>query len=107
MHPFAVVNSRVLWFDRETVDLDLLERFSHDEIHVVVDPDEIAFAEISGLEKAIPQTVPLCVGSVVSWSMNYTTSLHRYLFTHRIVVEGTGEDHLDEAPCNEILRILD
>ncbi len=48
-HPFAVVNDRALWFDRETVDLDLLERFTKDEIHVVVDADEVAFAELRRL----------------------------------------------------------
>mgnify|MGYP001614507718 FL=1 len=107
LHPFAVRNDRVLFFNRETVDLDLLDRFSKDEIHVVVDPDEMAFAEISGTEKAIPQMAhPVSVGSIVSWARNHSTPLQRYLFQHRIVVQGTGEDHLDEVPANEILRIL-
>ncbi len=107
MHPFAVVNDRVLWFDRETVDLDLLDRFTKDEIHVVVSADEMAFAEISGGEKVIPQMArPVSVGSIVSWAQRSTTPLQRHLFSHRIIVQGTGDDHLDEGPANEILRIL-
>jgi hypothetical protein len=107
LHPFAVVNDRYLFFQRETVDLDLLERFTHDEIHVVTDADECSFAEISGLEKTIPHREPLCIGSVISWAIGHTTELQRWLFAnHRIVVSGTGEDNLDIEPCNEISRIL-
>jgi hypothetical protein len=108
MHPFAVVNDRHLWFNRETCDLDLLERFSRDEIYVACDPDEFAWAEISGLEKAIPQLpAPVSVGSIVSWARLHTTPLQRWLFSHRILVQGMDEDHLDEAPCKQVLEILE
>jgi hypothetical protein len=108
MHPFAVVNDRHLWFNRETCDLDLLERFSRDEIYVACDPDEFAWAEISGLEKAIPQLpMPVSVGSIVSWARLHTTPLQRWLFGHRILVSGTDQDHLDEAPCKQVLEILE
>ncbi len=106
LHPAFVVNDRPLYFDRTTVDLDLLERYSHEEIHVVVDPSEMSFAEISGLDKSLPQGIPLCVDSVVAWARHHTTPMHRHLFTHRIVVRGTGDDHLDEEPAREILGIL-
>lgn len=106
LHPFALVNDRPLYFNRETVDLDLLERFSHDEIHVVTDPSEMSFAEISGAEKSIPQGVPLCVDSTVAWARHHTTKLHRWLFGHRIVIRGTAEDTHDVAPAEEILGIL-
>jgi hypothetical protein len=95
-----------LYFNRETVDLDLLERFERDEIHVVTDPAEMSFAEISGLDKAIPQGQELCINSVVRWAKQNTTPIQRWLFGHRIVVSGTGDDHLDEAPATEILGIL-
>lgn len=107
MHPFAVVNDRALWFNRETCDLDLLERFERAEIYVACDPDEFAWAEVSGLEKAIPQlSSPVSVGSIISWASRNSTPLQRWLFSHRILVQGTDEDHLDEGPANEILRIL-
>lgn len=106
LHPFAVVADRPLYFDRETVDLDLLDCFDREEIHVVTSPDEMAFAEISGLDKSLPQGEPLCVASVVRWARAHTTPLQRWLFTHRIVVRGTGDDHVDEAPAAEILRHL-
>lgn len=108
MHPFAVVNNRTLWFNRETVDLDLLDRFERNEIYVACDPNEFAFAEISGLEKAIPQMqAPVSVGSIVSWGRLHTTPLQRWLFSHRILVQGTDGDHLDEAPCRQVLEILE
>lgn len=107
MHPFCVVNDRALYFQRETCDLDLIDRFKQDEVYVACDPTEFAFAEISGLEKAIPQmSAPISIGSIVSWASRNTTPMQRFLFTHRIVVQGDGSDNLDQAPCNEILRIL-
>lgn len=106
LHPFAVLNDRPLYFDRETVDLDLLERYGPREIHVVTDPDEMAFAEVSGLDKDVPQGDVLNTNSVVDWARGNTTRLHRWLFQHRIVVRGSDGDHLDEAPAAEILGVL-
>jgi hypothetical protein len=107
LHPFAVVNDRVLYFDKFTVDLDLIERFSYGELYVAVDPDEFAFAEISGLEKAIPQLPQtISVPSIVNWARHWTTPMQRWLFEHRIVVQGDGSDHLDEGPCEDILSLL-
>ncbi len=111
LHPFAVKNDRVLFFNASTIDIDLLNRFSRDEIHIVTDPSEMSFAEISGLEKMLPLIAPqlpdpVSIGSIVSWGRHYASPLHRWFFSHRIVVQGTGEDHLDEGPANEILRIL-
>ncbi len=106
LHPFAVKNDRVLYFNGVTVDLDIIDRFTKDEIHVVVSPDEMAFAEISGLEKTVLQADPVSINTIVRWARNHTSPLQRWLFTKRIVVQGTGEDHLDEEPANEILRIL-
>ena len=111
LHPFAVKNDRVLFFKGSTIDIDLLNRFSQDEIHVVTDPNEMSFAEISGLEKMLPLIAPqlpepVSIGSIVAWARAYTIPMQRFLFTHRIVVQGTGDDHLDEMPANEILRIL-
>ncbi len=107
MHPFALVNDRALYFAGTTVDLDLMDRFSRDELYVACDPDEFAWAEVSGLEKSIPQLPqPVSIASIVSWAKNHSTPLQRHLFSHRIIVQGNGDDHLDEEPCKEILRIL-
>lgn len=106
LHPFAVVNDRPLYFNRETVDLDLLECFEREEIHVVCDADEMSFAEISGNEKSLPLGNPLCVDSVVRWARHNTTALQRWLFQHRICVRGRPDDRLDEEPCREILGVL-
>ena len=107
LHPFAVVNDRVLYFNGVTCDLDLIDRFTHDELYVACDPEEFAFAEISGLEKVIPQLpAPISIISIANWAKNWTTPMQRFLFTHRIVVQGDGSDHLDEGPCEDILTLL-
>ncbi len=107
LHPFAVVNDRVLYFDKFTVDLDLIERFTYDELYVAVDPDEFSWAEISGPEKTIPQlSQPISVVSISNWAKHFATPVQRFLFTHRIVVQGDGSDHLDEGPCEDILALL-
>jgi hypothetical protein len=66
----------------------------------------MAFAEISGPEKDIPQGEPLNVNSVVRWARGNTTPLQRWLFTHRLIISGNGDDHLDEEPAAEILGVL-
>ena len=106
LHPMVVLNDRPLYFNRETVDLDLLDRFEKNEIHVVTDPTEMSFAEISGLNKSIPQGQEICINSVVGWAKGNTTPIQRWLFSHKILISGTADDHLDEAPATEILGIL-
>ncbi len=107
LHPLAAKNDRALFFDGTTIDLDFIDRYKQNEVYVACDPDEFSFVEISGLEKAIPQLPsPISIGSIVAWARTHTTPMQRFLFQHRILVQGTDEDHLDEGPANEILRIL-
>jgi hypothetical protein len=111
LHPFAVHVDRYLWFGKTTVDLDLLERFTHDEIHVVTDIDEMSFCELSGHEKAIQQrSEPISERSILSWCNHPTTCLlpiHKWMFAnHRIVVQGDGSDMLDVEPCRQVIEAL-
>ena len=109
LFPFAVKNDRHLSnFGGPTVDSDLFELFSRDEIYVACDPNEMAWAEISGLERCeMPQlSNPSSIDSIVEYARRAATPLQRWIFSHRVIVQGTGDDHLDEEPANEILRIL-
>lgn len=108
-HPFCVLNDRPLSFPitDTTIDLSFIETcFDRSEIHVITDPDESSFAEISGDEKQPISGNVVGVGSIVSWAMHNTTDFQRWISTHRIVVRGTGEDHLDEEIWREVLSIL-
>lgn len=103
--PFAVMNDRHLFFQNTTVDLDLVERFQFDEIFVITDADECAFAEISDNNgKPVTQGPPMCHETVVNWAMQLASPWHCHLFRSRITVQGTDEDGIDIEPCNAIMR---
>lgn len=109
IHPFACIKDRNLIFPETdtTIDLSFLEtNYRKEEIHVVTNPDEMSVAEISGEEKHTIVGTTVGIGSIVSWAQHNTTDFQRWIFSHRIVVRGTGEDNLDIVPCNEIIRIL-
>ncbi len=101
--PFAVVADRPLWFQNTTVDLDLAERFSFDELYVITDADECSFAEISDNGKSVAQGPPMCHETVVSWAMQVASPWHCHLFRSRIIVQGEDGDNLDIEPCHAIL----
>lgn len=109
LHPFACLKDRPLTFPiaDTTIDLSFLEtNYGRSEIHVVTDADEMSVAEISGDEKQPIVGTTVGVGSIVAWAQYNTTPFQRWLFEHRIVVRGTGEDTLDEIPCREVLAAL-
>lgn len=93
LHPFAVLNDRALTFRRATLDLDLIDCFAPAEIHVVEHPDELATIEISPLSKMIPLAeTPFGAGDIAQWAHVNASPKHRWLFEHRIVLAGSGED---------------
>jgi hypothetical protein len=93
LHPFAVLNDRPLTFHRPTLDCDLVDCFTRDEIHVVTQPDELSTIEISPAEKMIPLAKErFYVGDIAAWAHVNASPMHRWLFEHRIVLSGDGED---------------
>ncbi len=107
LHPVAFVAKPGLKVD-VSVDGDLVNGFSHDETHVVIDPTELAIAEISPADRTISlggrtQTVE----SIADWAANprCASPTHRWFFRHTIVHRGSA-DAFDLSPVNEILDRL-
>ncbi len=107
LHPLAFIKRDDLTFHGTSLDEHLVEEFSEDESHVVTSPDEFGLAELSPpayLFKLL--TRPMTEKTVYNWAMHRATARHRWLFKHRIVVSGTGDDQSDVEPCNLILEKL-
>lgn len=96
LHPLAVVADRPLPFTG-TLDQDLLANFSHGEIHVVTDRHELAMAEISPAERAISlRRRPMTAETIAEWARQRALPVHRWLSTHRIVIQG------DDGPAADL-----
>ncbi len=106
LHPLAFIKQAGLTFKGTSLDEHLIEEFSKDEIHVVTSPDEFGLAELSPPAYLFKLDKSMTEKSVYNWAVHRTTSRHRWLFEHRIVVSGTGEDQSDVEPCNTILEKL-
>jgi hypothetical protein len=107
LHPFAVLKDRPLQFKGKTIDVDLAENFEWDQIHLVTDADEAAFAEISPPERVFALLrKPLTIMDIVRWAQHHATPLHRRLFAQSIAIQGNGADIGEKQICKEILRRL-
>lgn len=106
LHPAAIVKPPALNF-RSTIDGDLLDSYSRDAIHVVTDPDDCALCEVSPPNRRFPVGRPLSVDSVARSMVTRASPLHRWLFEHRIVVRGTGDDIIgDRSFAHDVLARL-
>lgn len=106
LHPFALMKDRNLAFEG-TVDLDLPDNFKTDEIHVVTDRNEAAFAELSPPERIfslIPH--PLTIDDVAQWAHYHARPMHRWLFSHQITIKGNGGDAEAAAIAEKILQSI-
>ncbi len=106
LHPLAFIKQPGLTFHGTSLDEHLIEEFSKDEIHVVTSPDEFALAELSPPAYLFKLAKPMNEKTVYNWALQRATARHRWLFEHRIIVSGTGEDQSDVEPCNTILEKL-
>jgi hypothetical protein len=107
LHPFAAVKDRDLTFAGKTIDADLGNNYSWDEIHLVTDAHEASFAEMSPpwrTFKLFPQ--PFTALSAAVWAKKSASKLHRRMFSQRITICGSGQDIGDGAVCEQILRLL-
>lgn len=108
LHPFAVVKSNPkVAFKGLTIDTDLIEQFRLEEIHLVTDADEAAFAEMSPPERVFRlMSLPFSINNVVEWARLRTTSLQRWMFSQPITVVGSGD--AGQLPtCDTILKKLE
>src|SRR5262249_9147668 len=105
---FAVIKQPNLTFGGLTIDEDLPNAFSLDELFVVT--DELGFAESSpdGIFKIIDPTLPLITkNGVITFASKYGMhKAHKWFFKHRIIVEGACTDQSDVPICDEIVRAL-
>jgi hypothetical protein len=110
LHPFAVFNDRELGFHGYSIDRDLAEIYKKHEIHLITDPDEGAFAEMSPPERIFGLTIDhISIASIAKWAdkkKRTTSAMHRWFFERPITIQGNGGDIGDVAICAEILRKL-
>ena len=105
IHPLALVKDRKLVFTG-SVDLNLLEAYRFEEIHVVTDVDELAIAEISAKGKGHYQSDRvLDVSQVLAWAMRGTSPMHWWNFRHRIIIAGDGVEAGDSEVADQVLRL--
>lgn len=107
LHPFAVVKDRELRFEGATIDWDLADNYTREEIHLVTEATEASFAELSPPERVFAlRPSPNDAADIAQWARHHATPLHRWLFDRRITIKGNGEDIGDDAVCNEILAAI-
>lgn len=108
LHPIAFVMKLGDKFD-VSVDQDLPNGFSRDEIHIVTDPNELAIAEMSPADRTVmSNSYDTTAETIASWAAappDRTTAMHRWFFRHSIVHKGSAEA-FDLSPVNEILDRL-
>lgn len=93
--PFAVVKDRDLHFVG-TMDNDLAARYTHDEIHVVTDCNEMSCAEISEPDKNFGVwDKALTEEHIAAWASQCTNAINRWFFTHSCRIQG--EDDCGDA----------
>jgi hypothetical protein len=107
LHPAAIVKHEGLDF-HSTIDGDLLDRFPRESIKVITDPDDCSMLEMSDPVRRFPVRGQHFVPAMVAASMRTRASaMHRWLFTHRIVVCGSGDAVMTDAdPSWRILEAL-
>jgi hypothetical protein len=107
LHPFAVLKDRPLQFSGKTIDVDLADNFSWDEIHLVTDAHEAAFAEISPPERVFPlRPKVIGIADISEWARKHATPLHRKLFAQEIRIRGNGDALGVDAICDKILSAI-
>jgi hypothetical protein len=106
LHPFAAVVDRALIFHGVTIDCDLQDIYTTDEIHVVTNKGEAAFVELSPPDKIFAtKDAPIDEGAILNWAKdNATSPLHDWFFEHRIGILGARLDVGDELVCARILK---
>lgn len=103
LHPIAFVKRDWTGF-ASTVDDGLPTLFERDKIHVVTDPDEMSFIEISPPERRSPQLPhALTIDGVVNWARRRALPVHWWFASHRIVMRGDPAT-VDDSEWETIAR---
>lgn len=106
MHPLAVVKDRDLSFS-STCDVDLLDCYATEDIHVVTHPSEMAVIEMSPRIRPHSRAKqPVGANDVALWARRRASPMHRWLSTHRLIIAGSGETY-DEDAWSRVLNAVD
>jgi hypothetical protein len=107
LHPVAVVKERAFSFN-STIDGDLLDHYDRATIHVVTDPDDLSMLEISPPGKRFPvrENRILSPALVAGAMQSRASEMHRWLFTKKIVLRGSGDEVDARGIVDEILSIM-
>ena len=99
LHPFALMKDHPLTFRGVTIDADLVDSVPRYRTHVVTDPDELAFAEMSAPGHGFGSTKEkLGAGYAAYWARHNASAGHQWMFGHQIVIRGEKmQDAQDEA----------
>ena len=91
LHPIAIVKDRTYSFEG-TIDQDLLNALSHEEIHVVTSADELGIAEVTvGHRDDLGRHQhPMTLDSIANWASGRAAPIHRWLSSHSIIITGVG-----------------
>lgn len=108
LHPAAIIKGESTDF-HSTIDGDLLDCFPREAIKVITDPDDCSMLEMSDPARRFPVRGQHFSPALVAGSMRTRASaMHRWLFTHRIVVCGDGDAvTTDSDPAGRILDALE
>ena len=105
IHPVAIIKDYPIDIATST-DGETLEHFPCDTIHVVTDPDDLAFIEMSkpGKFKHFHGD-PISIGAVARLMHSHymAAPLYRWQFGHRIVIKGDGSNVGDIEIAKAIL----
>ena len=105
IHPVAMIKDYPIDIST-SIDGETLENFPCDAIHVVVEPDDLAFIEMSPFGKCGRfRGGPVSVGTVVKLMHSHymRAPLYRWQFGHRIVIKGNGSNLEDIQIAKAIL----
>jgi hypothetical protein len=96
LHPLALLNDRPFRFS-STVDWDIGTNFPMNDVHVVIDSDELSLAEISPPDKVFSAgQTKFTDADILEWAQRHTIPFHWWLFSHRILLRGTGNFEDDD-----------
>lgn len=103
LHPFAMLKDHPIGFKGSTIDTDLGADLPFEDIHVVTDCNELAFAEMSPITRNSGiHNKPNDIISLAKFGAGHTNALHRWYFHHPIVIQGKAEDIGNIEICNKI-----
>lgn len=104
-HPLALrVDGRQLSF-APTIDVNLINNFHESEIHLVIDPDEVAMVELSPRNKFVGELGHRMKAKFENDQMLIPPGIQRWSFNHKIIICGHQIDCGDDPIVTKLLSV--